>query len=331
MDKLQILQRDFVNLRLGTFVHFNSATVQFQEGPTVDWEYACENDRQPRKYPFSPGLWNPDGLDCRQWAAAAKAAGFRFAALTAKHHEGFALWPTAWSDHCVKNAANTTDVVAEFLKAFREAGIAAGLYFSILDLTQGIGRNCCTPAQKEYIKGQITELLTQYGPIPFLITDGWAAPWGGPGYDALPFEELDALVKSLQPHCLLMNIGCSEGLEGTDVVFFENAAGQEAAKTFSGPGVSCNKLTQSWFWRTTDTGDTLRDAGWAHAKAEVCFSMNCCFMLNLSPNPHGRIDQNLMDAFSEIGKTISFPKPLTELPEGWLQRNPQNETEEHRK
>ena len=72
------------------------------------------------------------------------------------------------------------------------------------------------------IKGQITELLTNYGEIPFLIVDGWNAPWGGPSYEMLPFEELDSLVKSLQPDCLFMNIGCSKGLEGTDIVFYEN-------------------------------------------------------------------------------------------------------------
>lgn len=176
MERLEAMQMAFVNLRLGTFIHFNSATVQFHTGEVTDWEFACENSSQPRKYPFSPGDWDPDALDCGQWAAVAKSAGCRFAALTAKHHEGFALWPTAWSRHSVRNAARTTDIVAEYLAAFRAAGITAGLYFSILDLTEGIGRRACTGRQKEYIKGQITELLTNYGEIPFLITDGWAAP-----------------------------------------------------------------------------------------------------------------------------------------------------------
>lgn len=271
MEKLQILQKEFVNLRFGTFIHFGSATVQFHDGRTVDWEYDCENSGQPRRYLFSPGQWNPDAVDCQQWAAAAKAADCRFAALTAKHHEGFALWPTDWSDHCVKNAPNSTDVVVEFLKAFRNAGIAAGLYFSILDLTAGIGRRFCTPGQKELIKGQITELLTRYGPIPFLITDGWAAPWGGPGYEALPFAELDSLVKSLQPDCLLMNIGCSGSLDGTDIPFFENAAGQEMEKTFAGPGVSCNKLTESWFWRRGDDSAAVKSIPWVREKWRNAF------------------------------------------------------------
>lgn len=321
MNHLERLQKDFVDLRFGTFIHFNSATVQFCTGETVDWEYGCENNAQPRKYPFSPADWNPDRLDCRQWAAIAKSAGCRFAALTAKHHEGFALWPTEYSGHCVKNAARTTDVVAEYLAAFREAGISAGLYFSILDLTAGIGRRSCTRQQKELILGQITELLTRYGRIPFLITDGWSAPWGGPEYAQLPFEEVDSLVKGLQPDCLLINIGCSGSLIGTDIPCFENAAGQGAEGFFAGPGLACNKLTGSWFWRTEDGRSAPAGVPWVQEKLAEYFRKNCAFMLNLSPDIHGRVEQNLADAFGEIGKSIQLPAPLDELPSGWMRRS----------
>lgn len=321
MDHLKELQKNFINLRFGTFIHFNSATVQFQSGEMMDWEYDHENSGAPRLYPFSEKDWNPVELDCAQWAAAAKSAGCRFAALTTKHHEGFALWPTAYSEHCVRNAACTTDVVAAYLDAFRKEGIVAGLYFSILDLTAGIGKNSCTEEQKKLIKGEITELLTNYGKIPFLICDGWSAPWGGPSYDILPFEEVDSLVKSLQPNCLLMNIGCSEGLGGTDVLFFENAAGQEVTGEFHGPGVSCNKLTNAWFWRQTDPNTAPAPASWAIKKMEQYFPINVNFMLNLSPNASGKLDKNLEEEFARVGSRLSFPEPLNKLPEGWLTRD----------
>lgn len=320
MERLLEQQKNFINLRFGTFIHFNSATVQFQDSEIIDWEYDCENAEKPRCFPFSEKDWNPNKLDCRQWAAIAQSAGCRFAALTAKHHEGFALWPTKYSNHSIKNAACTTDVVAEYLKAFREAGIVAGLYFSIMDLTAEIGRHSCTEEQKKLIKGQITELLTSYGEIPFLIVDGWNAMWGGPTYEMLPFEEIDNLVKSLQPNCLLMNIGCSNGLEGTDIVFFENAAGQEVEGEFAGPGVSCNKLTKTWFWRKEDPAATLVNTEWVLKKMEQYFPMNVNFMLNLSPNPQGEINQNLAEAFSQIGAELSLPNPLSQLPAGWLKR-----------
>lgn len=320
MNRLIENQKNFINLRLGTFIHFNSATFQFYDSEVIDWEYDHENFGKPRLYPFPEKDWNPVKLDCKQWAETAKSAGCRFAAMTAKHHEGFALWPSTYTSHCVKNATLCTDVVAEYLKAFQEAGIIAGIYFSILDLTAGIGKNSCTKLQKEMIKGQITELLTNYGEIPFLIVDGWNAPWGGPSYEMLPFEELDSLVKSLQPDCMLMNIGCSEGLAGTDVVFYENAAGQEVDKTFQGPGVSCNKLTNTWFWRSTDPMAELTSTEWAIEKMKTYFPMNVNFMLNLSPNLQGQIDENLIKQFEEIGKMVAFPEPLEELPERWLKR-----------
>ena len=163
MDKLIQLQKDFINLRLGTFIHWNSAAVQFHNSEYIDWEYGCENGGAPRKFPFNEADWNPKSLDCRRWAEIAKSAGCRFAIFTTKHHEGFALWNSKYSEHCIKNATNKTDVVAEFLKAFREAGIKAGLYFSILDLTAKLGRHSFTPENKEMVLGQITELLTNYG------------------------------------------------------------------------------------------------------------------------------------------------------------------------
>lgn len=316
-DNLPELQRRFVNLRLGTFIHFNSAAFQFHTGEGIDWEYDCENSGAPRRYPFAEKDWNPTELDCRQWAAVARAAGFRFAAYTAKHHEGFAAWPTAFSEHCVRNAANKTDVVAAYLEAFREAGIAAGLYFSILDLTAGIGKRSCTQAQKEMIRGQITELLTNYGEIPFLIVDGWNAPWGGPTYEQLPFEEVNALVKSLQPECLLLNIGCTDSTEHTDIVFFENGAGQEVGQGFQGPGVLCQKLTRAWFWRADDPHTPPASGERMLELMEKCFPMNVALMMNLSPNTKGLIDENLAQEYRKTGEKVSFPPPLETIPSAW--------------
>lgn len=320
MHTLLELQKNFINLRFGSFIHFNSATFQFHTGSVEDWEFDHENLGQPRLYPFDEQTWNPTNLDCGQWAAVAKSGGCKFAALTAKHHEGFALWPTAYSGHCVRNAANKTDVVAEYLKAFRAAGIEAGLYFSVLDLTAGIGKKSCTKAQKELIRGQLTELLSNYGPIPFLILDGWNAPWGGPSYEMLPFEEIDQLVKSLQPDCLLMNIGWTRGIDGTDILFFENGAGQDVPAGFRGPGILCQKLTGTWFWRAADPETEPAGASWALEKLYHCLPRNVNFILNLSPNIQGKIDDNLAAEFARLGKALSLPRPLDDIPEGWLQR-----------
>jgi len=239
---------------------------------------------------------------------------------TTKHHEGFCLWPTKYSEHCVRNATNKTDVVAEYLKAFREVGITAGLYFSILDLTAQLNRKSCTDEQKAMIKGQITELLSNYGEIPFLFVDGWNSPWGGPRYDVLPFEEIDSLVKSLQPNCLLLNIGSCSGLKDTDIVCYENGAGQDVNGEFHGPGILCQKLTNTWFWRETDAVNAPRSYKYALELMEKYFPMNINVILNFSPNKHGRLDENLAAEFKKLAGTYKLPEPIDELPEGWAYR-----------
>lgn len=79
-------QKGFVNLRLGQFIRFNSATQQFYKTTINDWEDDHANKGVPRKDPFNPQDWKPSELDCALWANASKAMGAKFAALTAKHH-----------------------------------------------------------------------------------------------------------------------------------------------------------------------------------------------------------------------------------------------------
>lgn len=322
MDHQVMLQRQlwFVNQRFGMFIHFNSATFQFADTEMKDWEYGHENHDEPRRFPFDPSDWNPDQLDCTQWAQAAKAAGMSFAALTAKHHEGFSLWPTQYTEHCIRNATSQRDVVKEYLDAFRQEGIEAGLYFSMLDLHHQIGRKKCTPEDKQFIKNQIEELLTGYGDIPFLIIDGWNAHWGGPKYEDLPFEEINDFVKGLQPNCLLMNISCESNLDHTDIVFYENAAGQEIEDSFEGPGASCNILTDTWFWRATDTTMDLKTTDWLLDKIHDANSHNVTFLLNGAPNPHGLLDANIIERFKEIGGRYRKPEDLVTIPTNWLHR-----------
>jgi alpha-L-fucosidase len=319
-QKLVQNQKWFVNQRLGMFIHFNSATFQFADTEIEDWEYGYENHGELRRFPFNPKDWNPIGLDCRQWAKAAKSANMKFAALTAKHHEGFSLWPTQFTEHSVKNAADKRDIVKEYLDAFRNEGIMPGLYFSMLDLHHQIGRQKCTPEDKQFIKNQLKELLTNYGELPFIIIDGWNAHWGGPNYEDLSFTEIDEWVKGFQPNCLLMNISCESTLDHTDIIFYENAAGQEIEDSFGGPGASCNILTKTWFWRKSDSAMELKTVDWALQKVEEANRHNVAFLLNGAPNQNGLLDANIVERFAEIGARFSPPNEIIDLSENWRYR-----------
>ena len=114
----------------------------------------------------SPSIFNPTSLDTRQWARTAKRGGFRAMILTAKHHDGFCLWPTKTTTHSVAASPFRNghgDVVREFVDACRAEGLRVGLYLSPWDRNHPAYGD--SPRYNEVYVAQLTELLTQYGTI----------------------------------------------------------------------------------------------------------------------------------------------------------------------
>jgi len=294
--------QDFAALRFGMFIHWGSATFQFRDGHN-DWCYGVTDNKSRRYRPFSPADFNPGVVDFRQWAEVAKSAGCKFCALTAKHHEGFALWPSGATGHTVAASPYEGDIVREYVETMRANGLLPGLYFSILDLHHNITERGVDNAQKDLIYLQLKELLTGYGEIPILVIDGWGSNWGGPRFSQLDYDETAAYIHALSPDTLILNHSCECNYDHTDVIFFENAAGQRVPKDFSGWGAAGNKLTRHWFWKSKDTGRRLKSARWAmEKKLRPMNSKNVVFLLNASPNRNGVIEKNIADVFVRIGE-----------------------------
>ena len=168
------LQREFVDLRFGMFIHFGIRTYK--------GAWSAKN------LPIE--MFNPTELDCGQWADAAKAAGMTFGVLTCKHHDGFSLWDTSMNDFDVASIPwrnGKGDVVREFVDAFRSRGLIAGLYYSVWDNTEGVGNGKVTRKDIDYVKQELKELLTNYGPINVMIVDGYSWKMG---HKEIPYGEI---------------------------------------------------------------------------------------------------------------------------------------------
>jgi len=188
------------------FVHFSLNTYTDQS-----WGFGNEDIK----------LFNPKNLDCRQWARVCKQAGMKGIIITAKHHCGFCLWPSKYTNYSVKNAPwknGKGDVIREMADACKEYGLKLGIYLSPWDRNRA---DYGTPAYITYFRDQLTELLTNYGPIFEVWFDGAN---GGNGYygGANEIRKIDSkiyydwvntykLVRKLQPQCVIWNDGGKRG------------------------------------------------------------------------------------------------------------------------
>ena len=126
------------------------------------------------------GKYNPTKLDCDQWVRVARDAGFRYVLLTTKHHEGFCLWDSKYTDYDVASSPVKTDVVAEVSKACKKYGLEFAIYYSLWDRKDPSYKEKDPEKYIDYMCNQLTELLTDYGPVCELWFDGgWDRKSGG--------------------------------------------------------------------------------------------------------------------------------------------------------
>ena len=188
---------------LTMFFHFGMNTFTDRE-----WGLGKEEEK----------LFNPSSLDARQWVRTAKQAGFKLAILTAKHHDGFCLWPSKFTAHCVKNSpwkGGHGDVVREFVDACRGEGLKVGLYLSPWDRNN---RAYGSSAYNDYFVAQLTELLSNYGPIDEMWFDGACGEGPNGRKQVYDWARYYATIRRLAPHALI-------AISGPDIRWVGNESG----------------------------------------------------------------------------------------------------------
>lgn len=187
-----------------SFIHFGINTF-------TNSEWGNDNE--------DPELFNPEKLDCRQWAKVCQLAGMKGLILTAKHHDGFCLWPSAYTDHSVRSSKwkdGKGDVVAECAKACKEFGLKFGVYLSPWDRhepTYGSG-----DAYNKFFKNQLRELLTAYGDLFCVWFDGACGEGPNGKVQQYDWEGYYKLIRELQPNAAI-------SISGPDVRWCGNEAG----------------------------------------------------------------------------------------------------------
>lgn len=286
-------QRD----ELALFVHFGINTFTNRE-----WGNGTED----------PAVFDPGALDPRQWARAARAAGFRAMVLTAKHHDGFCLWPTGTTGHSVASSpwrGGQGDVVREFVDACRAEGLRAGLYCSPWD------RNAPSygdsPRYNDLYAEQLTELLTRYGPLHEIWFDGANGEGPDGRRQVYDWPRVWGLVRRHQPDAVIFSDA------GPDIRWIGNETGEAGDPNWSTvdpavvpePGMWSEEVRASLqhgspdgaVWRPGEADVSIRP-GWFYHGAEddrvrtpddlvdLYFSSvgrNSKLLLNVPPTPDG--------------------------------------------
>ena len=308
------------------FVHFGPNTYTDRE-----WGDGTEDEK----------IFNPEKLDCDQWVEAIKAAGMKGMVLTAKHHDGFCLWPSQYTEHSVKNSPCRKDIVKEAALACRRGGIKFGFYLSPWDRNS---KYYGTPAYNDYFCNQLTELLTQYGDIFYVWFDNACGEGPNGKKQVYDFPRYFDLIHKYQPEAVIFNDF------GPDIRWCGNEAGTARhaewavvpselchySKVQTGPGPLAQEGSLAYLYNTEKELGTMANIlyskglvftpseidtsirpGWFWHQKEEPHSLkrlfdiylssaggNACLNLNIPPNKEGLFDERDVKRLKELGTLL---------------------------
>jgi len=293
--------RAWEDLGYGMFIHFGMATYFGLES----W-----------KGDAPASTYNPDKLDVDQWVQIARDAGMKYAVLTTKHKSGFCIWPTRYTKYNVMNSGNKTDVVEAFILACNRRGVLPGLYYGSRDSHNGPPLGCKMPPPhspskveyttslyQDFVRSQIDELLTQYGPVAEFWLD--APVVLGQGYRTYIYEH----IASLQPErCVIMlNHGWP-----SDLMSYERAMPMASSLTnwvdvkgncYYMPGEVDIPIGKNWFYVEGDKPKPDQELLNLYLETR---KRGANLLLDVPPNEHGLISDEYRDALMRLRRNAKL-------------------------
>lgn len=308
-------RKEFAESRLGIFIHWGLYSM-FAQG---EW-YMNNASVDAREYAKAMNGFYPHRFDAQAWVSAFKAAGAKYICFTTRHHEGFSMWDTRWSDYNIMNTPYGKDIVRQLAEECHRQGIKLHLYYSHIDWTRedypagrtGRGTKRLDradwPAYYRFMNNQLTELLTNYGEIGAIWFDGW---WDH-DVDSVPFnwelEEQYKLIHDLQPGCLVGNNHHQTPFEGEDIQIFERDVPGENKAGLSGQDISalpletCQTMNHSWGYRVTDQEyKSTRELIQLLVRTS---GKGANLLLNVGPQPDGTLPEAALTRLAEMGKWL---------------------------
>ena len=282
--------------RFGMFIHWGLYSVLGRH------EWAMEEEGIPvEEYQLLAKRFTPKPNAARAWARLARQAGQKYMVMTTKHHEGFCLFNSQYTDYCAPKQACGRDLVQEYVEAARAEGMRVGFYHSLMDWHHPDGARCAEDEAArrrfvDYVHGQIRELLTNYGKIDVLWYDvAW--PLDAAGWES---EKMNKMVFELQPDIIVNN---RNRLPGDFSTPEQHITAEKGGRAWE----SCMTMNDSWGYQAADDD-------WKTSKRIVRNLVSCArdggnYLLNIGPRGDGSIPEESVKVLTEVG--------------GWMDRNGQ--------
>jgi alpha-L-fucosidase len=314
----------FTEARFGLFIHWGPFSIP----GSGEW---VMNDRKitVKNYSRLANFFNPIDFDAKEWVSLAKNAGMKYITLITRHHDGFSMWDTQYSEFNIMNTPYKKDIVKLMADECHKQGIKLFLYYSLLDWRRedyphetgrtgqfsGRSNKGDYSSYLQFMKNQLRELLTNYGEIAGIWFDGhWdqTAPEGQADRSSRidwKYDEIYGLIHQLQPQCMIGNNHHLSPFPGEDFQMFErdlpgeNKSGLSFQQASPLPLETCETINGSWGFNLSDTTYKTHQELVHYLVRSAALGAN--LLLNIGPMPNGDIQPEFKECLEYMGKWLN--------------------------